>query len=230
MTDALATVLSTILGAVIGAVVSWIIARQASRETLRRDQEERRERKLTLAYQAFVKLKTIIDSVGTLDGMLRRALTSGQPGARPWMLVEPIIGSSQEHETHFDAAEIALFVEAGSAQLAEDLQMIARRHTTAGTVIAEYNTRRQALAEKMPPALFVQGTAATTALTPEQFALVQRDMIGLDSLILQLTPALAEDLELGLSIASRFGPALRTHFKDNRFPGFRGPDTREVQS
>jgi hypothetical protein len=63
MSDPLATFAATILGALIAGLISWLLARQSSKETLRRDREGRREDKLAIAYQAFVKLKTIIDSL-----------------------------------------------------------------------------------------------------------------------------------------------------------------------
>lgn len=225
MSDPLLTFGSTILGAVIAGVISWLLARRTSKETLHRDSEQRREEKLSLALQAHVKLKTIIDNLGTLLRMLERALANAPgPGARPWMCVEPIVGSRNEHEVEFTAAELALFLEAQRADISEKLQLLSRRNSTTGVVIDTYNVRREALREKMPPPHFIEDTKGSTALTRDQALALGPDMAALDSLIDQLLPSLREDLTLGLEVAREFGPVLKRHFGDKRFPAFLIPD------
>jgi hypothetical protein len=219
--DAALTFGSTILGAVIAGVISWLLARRTSKETLQRDREQRRDEKLGLALQAHVKLKTIIDNLGTLLRMIERALANPPaPGSRPWMCVEPIIGHRGEHAVEFTAAELALFLEAQRGDLANDMQLLVRRNATAGVVLETYNARRADLKSKMPPPQMIQGTHGTTALTKDQAQTLAPDMVALDSLIDQLVPALREDLALGLTIAEEFGPVLKKHFGDKRFPGF----------
>jgi hypothetical protein len=226
MSDASLTFFSTILGAVIAALFSWLLARRTSKETLARDREQRREAKLGLALQAFVKLKTIIDNLGTLLRMLERALANPpSKDSRPWQSVEPIVGHRGEHTVEFTAAELALFMEAQRGDLAENMQMLVRKNSTHGVVIETYNERRDALKAKMPPPQIIQGARGTTALTREQFMALAPDMVALDSLIEQLVPALREDLEFGLSIAAEFGPALQKHFDDKRFPAFLIPSS-----
>jgi hypothetical protein len=230
MSDAALTFSSTILGAVIAAIFSWLLARRTSKETLARDAVQRREAKLSVALQAFVKLKTIIDNLGTLLRMLERALAHPpSPGSRPWMCVEPIVGSANEHRIEFTAAELALFIEAQHAEIAEDMQLLARKNSTAGVVIETYNARRDALKAKMPPPQLIEGTRGTTALTEEQFRVLAPDMAALDSLIDQIVPMLRVDLALGLRIAGEFGPVLRKHFGDSRFPAFLIPDCEEQE-
>jgi hypothetical protein len=221
MDDAALTFGSTILGAVIAGVISWLLARRTSNETLQRDREQRREEKLGLALQAHVKLKTIIDNLGTLLRMIERALANPpSSGSRPWMCVEPIIGHRSESAVEFTAAELALFLEAQRADIANDMQLLAHRNATDGAVLNTYNARRADLKLKMPPPQLIQGTNATTALTREQAQALAPDMVALDSLIDQLVPALREDLALGLRIAEAFGPVLKAHFGDKRFPAF----------
>jgi hypothetical protein len=225
VTDAQLTFASTILGAVIAAVFSWLLARRTSKETLARDAEQRVEAKLGLALQAMVKLKAIIDNTGTTQRMLATALSSAPiQGARPWQCVEPLIGHPGDYLIEFSASELALFMEAGRADIAEHMQMLARKNAVSGAVIKVYNERRVELTTKMPPPAHVEGTHGTTELTQEQYLAVARDMAALDSLINQLIPALAEDLSVGLRVAAEFGPALRRHFKDQRFPQLRVPD------
>jgi hypothetical protein len=225
MSDAALTFGSTILGAIIAAVFSWLLARRTSKETLTRDREQRREGKLGLSLQAFVKLKTMIDNIGTLKNMLEGALSNApSPHSRPWMCVEPIIGSGGEHKVEFTASELALFMEAQRADLAEQMQLLARRNSTAGIVIETYNSRRDALKAKMPPPQIIEGSRGTTALTEDQMRVLLPEMVALDSLIEQLVPMLREDLQLGLDIAAEFGPALQQHFSDKRFPAFLIPN------
>jgi hypothetical protein len=169
-------------------------------------------------------LKTIIDNLGTLLRMIESALANAPaPGSRPWMCVEPIIGHRGEHSVEFSAAELALFLEAKRADIAEELQLLVRRNSTVGVVLETYNDRRAALKAKMPPPQVIQGTLGTTALTREQAQALAPDMVALDSLIHQLVPALREDLALGLKLADAFGPVLKAHFGDHRFPGFLVP-------
>ena len=225
MNDALLTFSSTILGAVIAGVISWLLARRTSKETLQRDREQRREEKLGLALQAHVKLKTIIDNLGTLLRMIERALANPpSANSRPWMCVEPIIGHRGEHSVEFTAAELALFLEAQRADIAEELQLLTRRNSTAGVVLETYNARRADLKLKMPPPQMIKDNHGTTALTKDQYLALVPDMVALDSLIEQLVPALREDLALGLKIAKSFGPVLKAHFGDKRFPGFLIPE------
>jgi len=226
--DATITLGSTVLGAVIAAIFSWLLARRTSKETLERDKQQRREQKLALTLQAFVKLKTIIDNLGTLKRMLDRALA--QPhgeGTQAWMLVEPIIGHRAEHLVEFTAAELALFMEAQRADIAEDMQMLARKNSTAGVVIETYNELRAKLKEMMPPPDMVQGNLGTTALTREQMRVLLPHMVALNSLVEQLVEALREDLELGLKVARDFGPALRAHFGPKGVPSFEVPEQVE---
>lgn len=221
MSDAIITFGSTVLGAVIAAVFSWLLARRTSKETLERDKAQRRDEKLAITLQAFVKLKTIIDNIGTLKLMIDRALARPHgAGAQPWMLVEPIVGSRVEHEVQFTAAELALFMEAQRADIAEDMQMLARKNATAGAVIDTYNELRGKLKEMMPPPDAVSGTLGTTALTSDQMRALKPHMVALNSLIDQLVAALAEDLELGLKVAADFGPALRAHLGEKGVPAF----------
>jgi hypothetical protein len=174
-----------------------------------------------LALQAHVKLKTIIDNLGTLLHMLERALSNPPaPGARPWQCVEPIVGQRGENAVEFAAAELALFLEAQRGDLAEQMQMLARKNAVAGAVIETYNDRRDALRAKMPVPEAVEANLGTTPLTREQFMAVAPDMAALDSLIEQIVPMLREDLQFGLEIAAEFGPVLQQHFRDTRFPGF----------
>jgi hypothetical protein len=221
MSDSMLTFGSTILGALIAGIFSWLLARRTSKETLQRDHEQRREEKLGLALQAHVKLKTIIDNLGTLLRMIESALNNPpSPASRPWMCVEPIIGHRGEHSVQFTAAELALFLEAQRGDIAEQMQMLARKNSTAGAVIETYNTRRDEMKSKFPPPDVVDGNLGTTALTREQFMALAPDMAALDSLIDQIVPALREDFDLGLAIAAEFGPVLKSHFGDKRFPGF----------
>jgi hypothetical protein len=153
--------------------------------------------------------------------MIERALANPpSPDARPWMCVEPIIGSGDEHSVRFTAAELALFMEAQRADIAEDMQMLARKNSTAGASLETYNKRRDLMKEKMPPPESVVGNAGTTGFTREQYMAVLPDWVALDGLLEQLVTYLREDLELGLRIAEAFGPALQKHFEDKRFPGF----------
>lgn len=228
MNEAALTFGSTILGAIIAGVISWLLARRTSKETLQRDAEQRREEKLGLALQAHVKLKTIIDNLGTLLRMIERALADPPTSnSRPWMCVEPIIGHGDEHLVQFTAAELALFLEAQRADISEKLQLLARRNSTAGVVIETYNARRMELKSKMPPPETIEGNRGSTPLTRDQYLALAPDMVALDSLIEQLVPALREDLMLGLQIAEAFGPTLQAHFGDKRFPGFLVPNHSE---
>jgi hypothetical protein len=224
MSDGELTLWSTILGASIAAVVSYLLARRTSQETLRRDAEQRREAKLGLALEAHVKLKTIIDNLGTLLRMIEDQLSRPpSPNARPWMSVMPIVGHTSEDTVRFAAAELVLFMEAQRADLAGDLQVLARRNGVANVVLETYNERRDALKAKMPAPESVSGQLGTTPLTREQVQALEPDMVALDSLILQLVPNLREDLKMGLRIAAEFGPVLQKHFDDRRFPEFRIP-------
>jgi len=223
--DAIITISSTVLGAIIAALFSWLLARRASTETLERDRQQRREQKLAITLQAFVKLKTIIDHLGTLKRMIDRALSRPHAhDAQLWMLVEPIIGHPSDHQVEFTAAELALFMEAQRADLAEDMQMLARKNSTTGAVISTYNQLRAELKEKMPPPIIVQGALGTTALTPEQMRALLPHMVALNSLIEQLVVALREDVALGLKVAKEFGPALKAHFGGSDIPAFVVPD------
>lgn len=228
MSDSILIFGSTILGAAIAALFSWLLARRTSKETLARDREQRLETKLGLALQAFVKLKTVIDNQWTVHEMLEQALAHPPSAdARPWQCVERTVSHRGEYLVEFTAAELALFMEAQRGEIAESMQMLARRNATVGAVLERYNECLDVLRAKMPPPQVLEGGRRTTAFTEEQYMALAPHMAILDSLIEQLVPVLREDTQLGHSIAAEFGPVLRKHFDDERFPAFVIPPPEE---
>jgi hypothetical protein len=228
LSDATATIVSTVMGALIASIVSLVLARRTSRETLERDRLQRLDQSKSIAFRAMVNLKSIVDNLGTLRGMLQSALNRRPTDDTPlWTVVEPIVGHEDDYSVRFSSEEIALFIEAGRSDIAANLQLLAKKNATLGAAIETMNHRRQSLRDKMPTPALVESLSATTRLTREQYLELAPDMQALDQLIRDIVRFLDEDFQLALETSKDFGPALRSHFKDENFPALILPSESE---
>ncbi len=65
-----------------------------------------------------------------------------------------------------------------------------------------------------------EGSVGESYLSNEEQRRLLPRMMELNSLIKGLRQHLAEDSEMALKLAREFGPILRRHFNDPKFPGF----------
>lgn len=222
---------SAIVGAIAGAVPAFMLAKRSSKEILRRDQQARREQHRMLALRTHVKLGIILNSIAVVKRQIDAAFADPPAiGAEPWQTVEPVVGAGREYEIDFDIDEMAVMLSIKRGDLADQLSLLARRHTVHGETLKEYAVRRERLRESMPAPSAVNGHTGTTELTRQQMLTVRPQMVALNSLITQLRTFLAADLLLAIALADELPAVIRSELGVADFPGFTIPDEIRANS
>lgn len=207
-----------VIGSLAGGIPAWLLARKSSKEVLARDREQRRERDKALVYAVAFKLVTITSSTVSLYkhvvGHLDALKDPSRAGMKPWQVLRPMIGFTDEGQERFTSEEIAVYAAGDQSQFAMDAMLLARRHASSLSSFETYCEKRFELARIMPAPVNFEGDMGTNALTGEELNSVLPYIIPLDLLAQQMGENLQEDVEFALKVVAAFGDATKAILPD----------------
>ena len=230
--DLVPAIIGGVIGALAGGIPAWLLAKRQSDETLRRDQEQRRETEKSLAFRVSVKLLTIINNTISLRNHVQRCVALiAQPGnahMELWQVIVPMVGFTDEGTERFDAEEMAVFAAADEHEFMMDAILVAQRHASSLASFLAYCQQRQALLAIAPrPQNFV-GQMGTAMLTQEQVDDLKSYTLPLNSIAAGLVTGLEEDMRIARSVATNFGPITKKYFNVSKFVSLSFPSDEEL--
>lgn len=193
-----ATLLAGFGGAIIGGVVSWMLAIQGSKETLRRDAEQRTASDKTLVLGVVLKVQLIANAYYTQRKYLWDALTLANAQKRLdrplWELVKPQIGYSHPRP-RFEAPEFVPFVVFGRADIIDRCTQLSLRYDVLEASFETYSEKRGRLQELLAPFSDAadESGIATTVVPEGEHARVRIMINELEDLLLQIRNSVRED-------------------------------------
>lgn len=227
-----ATLLSGFGGAALGGVVSWLLAKQATRETLRRDENSRISQEKSVALGVTLKAQQIANGYYThkkyFDECMRRANANKMLNRPLWEIIKPLIGNSLPRPT-FEPTDFVPLVNARQAPLIDRCNLLALRYDVAESSLEVYTQKRQAMQEMLaqhsgPP----DRSGRVETVIPSSLRPKFRVMASeLEDLIVQIKAFLKEDFIEGKSVCDELGKAFREYFSDPTFFSLEIPDEPE---
>jgi len=183
------TLISAFGGALLGAAIatwtSWRLQTQANALTLARDENSRRTRDLSQATKLIFRESFIASDVAatvrSIHESLERANAAGMTAQGMWSRVEPIFGSMDAQPVNVE--ELEPFIRGKEFDVVHEYVDLAMQHQVLVEAISEYNERRSALKEILPPSERGSGGKFTGYLTEEQLVRVGPYLAEVESLI-----------------------------------------------
>lgn len=139
------TWLSALGGAVIGGLISYFIARQASQETLQRDEEVRTNTEHAGSLRAMVTAMQIANRTFTLNKELQAAVAASD-GRPPWQSMLASAGSGSSAPT-FEAGDFISFIKNNRSDVVHRAMLASERLAALESALDMYSSKRQAFQE-----------------------------------------------------------------------------------
>ncbi|HEX4304206.1 MAG TPA: hypothetical protein VHZ78_15525 [Rhizomicrobium sp.] len=210
-----------VVGSVVAGIISYIQARQATKETLARDEADRLDRDKTTAFRVHVKLSRILSNLGGLHRQIELAVADadarGLKGAL-WTKLEPFAGVYPP--VCFDADELAIFASMKEYELLGKLMTVDDNHNSYMEAVKIYSTRRLAFEDKFG----VPRSPAAPILTPDLAVLAAPLMEELDALATDIRGIARDSFTEVLALANRIGAKFKIFFDDPAFPSVELPE------
>lgn len=215
-----ATLLSGFGGAALGGMVSWLLAKEAGRETLARDEAQRRANERAMALAIILKTQQIANGLFTLKKYFyksRQRANEAQRLARPmWETTKPVI-SPTPSRLRYDPAEFAPLIAAKRTDLVDRCNILALRYEVDETIITDYSVRRSAFHDLMGPYSELSGpdglvTTSVPAAMKNQFLMKGQE---LEDIIRQLYGNVVEDSREAQALCEELTSAFRKHFGED---------------
>ncbi len=153
--ELLPAMIGGIIGALAGGIPAYFISRISSQEVLERDRAARVEQEKALAFRAHVRTAELVNGILSLrtqlEAMAAEAITNPDVGEHLWLVVRPIVGTTDDRLITVDAEEASIFVAAGEAEYVNDLVVLPKRHKAILEALAEYRRLRQYWPSRCPP-------------------------------------------------------------------------------
>jgi hypothetical protein len=204
-----------VMGALVGAVPAFMLAKRSSKELLRRDADARRDAQKALAFRAMSRIVLMLNAAGTIWRQFEQSITDAEANGLNgplWMKVLPMAGIDPT-PVRFDPDEIALVFRAKHPDLANEMMLLAERHSTNQQAMLDYSARRQHMADQMG-STSMNGNVGTTFLTLDEHNRLTPLATELESLAIQLRAFLKRDVHACVKIAKDFSKAMQDHFNE----------------
>lgn len=217
--DMVPAVIGALLGAAAAGVPSYLIAKAQSKETLERDANERARSDKHSASKVFSKLaqmtNEILDLRLQIERMLERPVADGErfPNQR---CISVIVGHGED-TAHFDAGELAIFVNEHDVGLINDLELLRRRRNALLIQLGEYRARKiahAALLSETTSIGFDEDGIANLRIPKERFPKIQFEEAQLESLITPLIEFVREESRNCIVVAEKFNASVDRIFND----------------
>lgn len=211
-----------LIGAIVGGAISLLLARQASAETLRRDEAERIAVEKLAAFRTMLKVQQISNGIHTTVNFIRdsigKAHELGLSNKQMWEMVTPVVGLSNPSPT-FEASDFTPFVSAGRADIIDRVNMLSARFDSMESSFRRYSERHLELQDFLSP--FTTTVAETgiseAVIPPTHKGSTQVRAKQLNDLIRQVYQYGEADLKEAGLLCDELGKIARSHFKDPNF-------------
>ena len=229
-----ASIVGGVIGAIAGGVPAWLIARSQSRETLKRDREERTRQEKALAFSAQVKLFIIVNSTIHDWAHVHRSLGElADPRSahmEPWQVVMPLVGQAGEQNIAMTPEELAFFLAAGENDFMHTILLLAQRHSAGQAAMKEYQVQRERMLELVPPPDEMEGLLGKAMITEEELRRLRPRGAALNSLVKQIADGLNDNIGLCREASNKLGPILTRYFNEGGPKGLSFPSPEELSA
>lgn len=230
--DMVPAVVGALVGALAAGVPAYLIANKQSKETLKRDAEERLRRDKLAANQVFSKLSQITNEILDLrlqiETMLKREIAPGDsfPNQRR---ISVIVGHGEDL-INFDSDELSIFVSKADGDLLNDLELLRRRRNALMVQLAEYRQRKighAALLSEATEISFADNGITTMRIPKDRYPKIQFEEAQIESLITPVIETVREESRTCILVAEKFNAAVARLFPDG-IQQFNTTDARAV--
>jgi hypothetical protein len=225
--DLVAAVVGGVIGSLAGGIPAYFLARRASKEVLKRDEEQRRAEEKVSAVRLFSKLSVVANSLLSLnqqvEEMLASRTVSPQDAAPTQRRLSAIVGFSAEMEMRFDAEDLAILVAAKRVEYLGEVQLLGRRHAALFDSLQVYRERKERFADLIASVgshEVASDGLVTSKIPAELSSRIKVEEATLESLAVAIVANLSRDCELAQGVTRKFGPAMYSHFGDQTVPFF----------
>ncbi len=140
--DVLVPLIAVFLGAFGGHFSAKSLAKASSVELLKRDAEDRRDKRVRAARQAYVKLHMLANSSGSfrkhVNEMIERANLDGNASMRTFERLSTFPGIDRETAIEFNAEELEVFIHAKRPDDVDALLLASRRYEACLTNLSSF--------------------------------------------------------------------------------------------
>jgi hypothetical protein len=215
-----ATLLSGFGGAALGGLVSWILAKQAGKETLRRDMEQRTAHDKSMALAVMLKTQQIANGLYTVKKYFyqsrRRANLANRISRPMWETTKPVI-STTPSRLRYDPSEFGPLVAAQRPDLVDRCTLLALRYEVTETIINDYSTRRGTLHDLLAPHSQLSGAdgLVITSVPPALRNVYTMKGKELEDIIRALFSSVLEDSNEAHNLCLELSKVFRDHFGED---------------
>lgn len=233
--DLVPATVGALVGAAAAAIPAFFLARNASRETLRRDQESRLERQKNATLRGLATLVRIVNGIENIhrhiEELIKESENANPTGMELWQRILPIVGIEKD-EWYFETEDVAIFVSAKKFDFFNDILLLSHRYTSLKIALQYYGDSRSRLTDELPSQM--EGQIGHAYLSPAEMDRFRPRAVQLETLAVQIRTTARDDWDFAKKVASQFGPIAREYFKDSSFPtlsiGQRIPATTSTQT
>lgn len=232
--DLVPAVVGGVIGALAGGIPAWLLARRESKETLRRDKEQRTEQDLAAAFRIYTKLSMMVNDLAStliqIEDVLTRPVEPNDE-APTQRRISAFAGASSEPELSFTAEDLYVLVGAGEADYLTELDLFARRYSVNVRTMhtyAQLKTKLHDLIAESEDIKFGPNDTIYTKTNDKNAMKLRMQARTLESVIVPLIETIRNDTVLGVKLAQQYGPKMKRLFGARKVPFFDFSDLRNA--
>lgn len=214
------TVASTIIGAIIGGLIAYVVARQTANESRREAEKVRREAEESSTFRAGLRIMDLANEIAGYHLGAEREIERGRQlihadQIESWRVMRGFSGKPRE--IHVDANDLVVFMKARKFSYVTEVFHLVSRYNAMIYSAEDYGRRREILMEKFRPSQ-MSGILGTVEMDSVELRQLAPDIAAINELAEQTRTEMKDLYEFSQQVVRDFGPIVRGHFKDDKFP------------